>query len=71
MACHYEIGDSKLNPDRKDFLKDHLVYAGFFNPDTRSVTQEAAQQSAAGEAAQRRNEYDTRQCERSTAKISR
>jgi hypothetical protein len=56
MACHYEIGDSKLNPDRKNVLKDHLVYAGFFNPETRSlaVTQEAAQQSAAVEAAQRR-----------------
>lgn len=40
---------------RTESMKGRVVYGDFINPDTRSATQEAAQQSAAVDAAQRRS----------------
>jgi hypothetical protein len=40
---------------RMESMKGRVVYGDFINPDTRSATQEAAQQSAAVDAAQRRS----------------
>jgi hypothetical protein len=40
---------------RTESMKGRVVYGDFINPDTRSATQEAAQQSAAEEAAHRRS----------------
>jgi hypothetical protein len=40
---------------RTESMKGRVVYGDFINPDTRSATQEAAQHSAAEEAAQRRS----------------
>jgi hypothetical protein len=45
----------KTQMGRTESMKGRVVYGDFINPDTRSATQEAAQQSAAVDAAQRRS----------------
>jgi hypothetical protein len=45
----------KTQMGRTESMKGRVVYGDFVNPDTRSATQEAAQQSAAVDAAQRRS----------------